>query len=709
MQHDRSSPTPGLLSDSFTLRPEWAAGAEIEDVGEQDQATDRERQLEALHEVAVASSGVLDPGELAHLVIERARDLLGGDEATLLWFDPSANGLRVIGDTFVRPFNRVIGVGEGTAGIAFETGQPVLVEDYPHWEHAVQDSLPRGLRSVIAVPLVVRTKPVGALTVSFNKPRQFVDDDVRLLLLFATQLAPALEAAHLHGQVVQIGEELKRASEAKSRFLASMSHELRTPLNAILGFSELLMDDTAGVYDAKKRQQFLEQIHRGGKRLLALINDVLDLSKIEAGQMELMPITFDLREAIESTIDSVRPLADRKSITLRVDVPAGSDLQADLEKVRQIVLNLVSNAIKFTPAGGNVSVTVSRGRRESVICVQDTGIGISPGDQSKLFVEFQQVGESRRGGQEGTGLGLALVKRLAELHGGRAWVESELGKGSRFYIALPHAGQPAVAASAPETGTHPLVMVVEDNDSAALLLSTNLTRAGYRVHVVKKGGSVLEQAIKLLPSAITLDILLPDTDGWEVLRSLKATPETRDIPVLVISVLDDRALGLALGADDYMVKPIQRETLLKFVARHGLDRSAHHRLKVLAVDDDPSSLSLIKETFEPEFSVVTAPGGAQALEAARSDRPDLVILDLMMPGMNGFEVAAALKADEKTLDIPILVSTAKDLSQSDKARLNGHVAAVLQKRGGASDLLAWLRSQKLVRAPAQGPEREAGA
>jgi len=242
-----------------------------------------------------------------------------------------------------------------------------------------------------------------------------------------------------------------------------------------------------------------------------------------------------------------------------------------------------------------------------------------------------------------------------------------------------------------------LVMVVEDNESAALLLATNLTRGGYRVEVVRNGRSVLEQAIKLKPSAITLDVVLPDIDGWEVLRALKATAATRDIPVLVISVLDDRALGLALGADDYMVKPIQREALLRFIERHGLDRGAEHKLTVLAVDDDPASLALIKETLEPEFIVATASGGEQALAAAREDLPDLVILDLMMPGMNGFEVAAALKADRKTLDIPILVSTAKELSRADKARLDAHVAAVVQKSAGPSDLLSWLHSQHMVR------------
>ncbi len=660
------------------------------DARETDQTTERERELQGLHEVAVASSGVLDPKALSNLVIQRARKLLHADEATLLWFDPAINGLRILGDTHVHPFPHPIKVGQGAAGLAFERAEPVLVDDYPNWEHAVKESLPRGVQGVMAVPLVVRGRAVGVLTVSFNKLRAFAPEDLRLLGLFATQVAPAMEAARLHDQVLRISDELKHASEAKSKFLASMSHELRTPLNAILGFSELLMDDTSGVYDSQKRMQFLEQIHRGGKHLLALINDVLDLSKIEAGQMELMPITFNIAEAVNAAVESVRPIADQKSIRLVVDVEGLSDFNADPDKFRQILLNLLSNAIKFTADGGRVSVSAEQRRREVVVGVADTGIGISQEDQAKLFMEFQQVGDRRRSGQQGTGLGLALVKRLAELHGGTAWVESEVGKGSRFYVSFAQAER--VAAPAP-AAFGPLVMVVEDNDSAALLLSTNLTRGGYRVEIVKLGTTALERAIALRPSAITLDIMLPDTDGWEVLRALKAHPDTRDIPVLVISVLDDRALGLAMGADDYMVKPIQRASLLKFVERHGLDRGMTRKLVLLAVDDDPTSLALLKETLEPEFEVVTVGSGEAALSAVRNNRPDLVILDLMMPGMNGFEVAAALKADKSTLDIPILVSTAKDLSRADKARLNGRVAAVLKKGDSSSELLAWLHSK----------------
>ena len=650
-----------------------------------DNRTRREQELEALHEVAVAASGLLDPAALAKLVVDQAKRLLAGSEATVLWWDPEVNGLRALADTYVVPFTRILGPGEGTAGMAFETREPVIVDDYPTWEHAVRDSIPRGLKSVVAMPLIVRTRPVGALTVSFNTTHRFTPEDLRLLSLLAVQVAPAIEAARMHDELLHVSDQLKSASEAKSRFLASMSHELRTPLNAIIGFSELLIDEPAAGYDQARRAQFLGQIHSGGKHLLELINDVLDLAKVEAGQMELARTVFPASELVSSVVATVRPLAARKSIALDATVAEDVQLNADAGKTRQILLNLLSNAIKFTPDGGRVTVRCETHRDHAVITVEDTGIGISKDDISKLFTEFQQVGQASSRAQEGTGLGLALVKKLVELHGGSVWVESELGRGSRFHVALPvHMKQISAPTNAP------LVMIVEDNESAAVLLGAVLTRAGYAVETVDRGRLALERAVAMHPAAITLDVILPDIDGWEVLRQLKASPETRDIPVAVVSVIDERALGVTLGADDYLVKPLHREALLSFMRRHGLKPRPDSRLKVLAVDDDEGSLELLRESLEPEFAVSALNVGAEALDVARREQPDFVILDLMMPGMNGFEVAAAMRTDPETRHIPILVSTAMDLGPEDKARLNGNVSAVMKKSGELEGLVAWL-------------------
>lgn len=676
----------------------WIVAA-VHDMTESRNAHER---MEALHEVAVSSSGLLDPSELGRLVVERTRGLLGGNDATLLWWDPVEGSLLILADTFARPFPRNVAIGEGTAGIAFERGEAVVVEDYAGWQHAVADSLARGMKSVVAVPLLVRDRPVGALTVSFTTPRRFQKEDLHLLTLLAAQVAPALEAARLHDTVLHISSELKDASEAKSRFLASMSHELRTPLNAIIGFSELLVNEPAGGYNQPRRVQFLDQIHKAGVHLLALINDILDLSKVEAGQMELRLTSFDLASTVNATVETVAPLVDQKKLNLQVESGEGIVLFADEGKFRQMLLNLLSNAIKFTAEGGQITVSARQLDEEVTVCVADSGIGITAHDQGRLFVEFQQLDQGAGRHEQGTGLGLALTKRLAELHGGRVWVESEFGSGSRFFFAMPvvTAGHESTNAAI-ETGQQPagpLVMVVEDQESAAAILSFTLKRAGYRVELVRNGREVLEKAIRLRPCAITLDILLPDPDGWDILRALKGSPETRDIPVVVVSILDDRSLGFALGADDYMVKPVAREALLKFMARHGIRGSVHERsVRILAVDDDPVTLLLLKETLEPQFTVLTASNGPSGIALARSERPDALILDLMLPGMSGFEVASTLKVDPATRQIPILILTAKDLTEADKARLNGYVSHVMQKGdAGTADLLKWLQGNSVA-------------
>ena len=686
------------LAPLSTDEGNWIVAA-VHDMTESRSAHER---MEALHEVAVSSSGLLDPSQLGRLVVDRTRGLLGGNDATLLWWDPIEGSLQILADTFARPFPRNVAIGEGTAGIAFERGEAVVVEDYGGWEHAVADSLARGLKSVVAVPLLVRDRPVGALTVSFTTPRRFQKEDLRLLTLLAAQVAPALEAARLHDTVLHISSELKDASEAKSRFLASMSHELRTPLNAIIGFSELLVNEPAGGYDQLRRVQFLDQIHKAGVHLLALINDILDLSKVEAGQMELRLTSFDLASTVNATVETVAPLVDQKKLNLQVESGQGIILFADEGKFRQMLLNLLSNAIKFTAEGGRITVSARQLDKEVIVCVADSGIGITAHDQGRLFAEFQQLDQGSGRHEQGTGLGLALTKRLAELHGGRVWVESVFGSGSRFFFAIPVVtSRPESANAEIETGQQPsgpLVMVVEDQESAAAILSFTLKRAGYRVELVRNGREVLEKAIQLRPRAITLDILLPDPDGWDILRALKGSPETRDIPVVVVSILDDRSLGFALGADDYMVKPVAREALLKFMARHGIAGSVHERsVRILAVDDDPVTLLLLKETLEPQFTLLTASNGPSGIALARSERPDALILDLMLPGMSGFEVASTLKVDPATRDIPILILTAKDLTEADKARLNGFVSHVMQKGdAGSADLLKWLQGNSIA-------------
>jgi signal transduction histidine kinase/ActR/RegA family two-component response regulator len=428
-----------------------------------------------------------------------------------------------------------------------------------------------------AVPLAISDRRTGMLTAFTRGERRLGEHDLRILTLLAAQTAPALEAARLHTELVRAHEELKGANEQlalasrhKSDFLANMSHELRTPLNAILGFSELVLDYGDRPIDPVKRTNYVRHINNSGKHLLNLINDILDLAKVEAGQMVMRPAPIDLAAVISSVRSTMEPLATKNGIELLADCPELLPLEADEDKVRQILLNLLSNAVKFTLEGGRVTVKAWREAGRLLVCVADTGIGIAKGDQERIFGEFQQLDTGGGPRRQGTGLGLALTRRLAELHGGRVWVESELGEGSRFYVELPAgmAHEQLVAAGQPAKGL--LVLLIEDDVGAAALLVDMLRREGYRTKVVRDGRRAAREAARLQPLAITLDVMLPGADGWEVLRVLKSSERTRHIPLVMVSVMDERSRGMALGADDYLVKPVDRAALLAAIDRFRL-------------------------------------------------------------------------------------------------------------------------------------------
>jgi signal transduction histidine kinase/CheY-like chemotaxis protein len=508
-------------------------------------------------------------------------------------------------------------------------------------------------------------------------------------------------------------EALKSASEAKSDFLASMSHELRTPLSAILGFSELMRQEPRDGESVTVPVDWIEHIHRGGEHLLTLINDVLDLAKVEAGRLDLRPEPFDLGAAVAESLNGLRPLGERKRLELIGSV-ADITVVADRGRFRQMLYNLLSNAIKYTPDGGSVRVEASEARGEVRISVVDTGVGIAPEDLGAVFEEFRQVGDPRER-QSGTGLGLALTRRLVEAHGGRVEVESERGKGSRFTLVLPAPEvMPAPATSAPETpepkrrrlGDGGDVLVIEDDPSAVRLLREYLEPAGYSVRIAAGAESGLSMAADQRPAAIVLDVLLPGVDGWEALRRLKADPALRDVPVIMLTVVDERDVGLALGAVDYLVKPIQRAALLASLARFApRPTSTGLPLRVLAIDDEPAALDLIRSTLEPAgFAVRGVTTGREALDLVNRERFDLIICDLVMPVLDGFDVIAALKADVRTAHIPIVVCTARDLTEGDKDRLNGQILGIATKgTDGRDGLRAWLdRAVKPVAAAAAG-------
>jgi signal transduction histidine kinase/DNA-binding response OmpR family regulator len=541
----------------------------------------------------------------------------------------------------------------------------------------------------------------------------FGADEVSRVQQFMTAVAAALDRAQLLDQLKDANSRLIEANKHKSVFLASMSHELRTPLNAILGFSELLIDAPGDQIAAPTKMRFLEQIHSSGKHLLGLINDILDLSKVEAGQMELRLQIVAVGDMIQQVMSTIEPLAGQKQIRVEADAGSAGEIQADPGKFKQMLLNLASNAIKFTPVGGSVTITAVRMTGVVEITFTDTGIGIAESDQGRIFHEFQQVDSGTGRQQTGTGLGLSLTQRFAKLHGGNVRVRSELGKGSAFTLQMPMVAaqgeQPRAAAGGGlarlrrnGTASLPLVLVVEDDPAAAELLSRQLDRAGYRTEVVSAGSEVLEKARALKPVAITLDVLLPDLDGWEVLNQLKNDEKTCTIPVIVISVVDNPELGIALGALDYFVKPVAAQDLIGRLGMFNLNGKAKSgEMRVLVVDDEAANREWLKEILEPAgFKIIEAPGGAEAIKLAKSRKPDLVLLDLMMPEVSGFDVVEAMRSDEATRQIPIMVLTAKELTEADKRNLNGQVSTIL-KRGstGASDVLVVLREVIAKRTP----------
>ena len=512
------------------------------------------------------------------------------------------------------------------------------------------------------------------------------------------------EARIVQEALLQAQAEAERANKAKSQFLASMSHELRTPLNAILGFSELLSDDTSDKFDKGTRRRFLDQIHTSGQHLLQLINDILDLSKVEAGQMELHLQSVELGELVQEVRASIEPLARSKAIVLNTESSRELSLIADSAKVKQMLLNLVSNAIKFTPSGGRIDIRVRRLESWVEIAVSDSGIGIAKEDLGRLFAEFQQLDAGPGRQQEGTGLGLALTKRFAELHGGQVIVESELGKGSTFTLRLPLQTPAPRVSRAPASVAplhvasidldRPLVLVVDDNPQAAEILSRHLEAGGFRTEVARTGSEALSMAGELKPVAITLDILLPEVDGWEVMSRLKADPATRDIPVVVVSVVDKPLLGRALGAFDYFVKPVDGKALLSRLSRYTFTTKVKSEpVQVLVVDDEKANLDMLEALLKPAgFGVLKAGSGQEGIDMARSEMPSLILLDLMMPGLSGFDVVEALRGEEATRSIPIMVLTAKTLTEDDKRALNGQVAAIFQRNSMAgAELTGWLQ------------------
>jgi len=526
-------------------------------------------------------------------------------------------------------------------------------------------------------------------------------------------------------ELAAANQRTQEANRAKSQFLANMSHELRTPLNSIIGFSEILTDKLAGRIEPRY-EKFLGNILSSGRHLLGLINDILDLSKIEAGKMELYfePVSLgDLVRGVESVMHSV---AAQRSIEIAIEMDEElPPVVVDAPRVKQILYNLLSNAVKFSGDGARVTLRARRlpddapplGRPSVALEVQDRGVGIRIDDQQAIFDEFRQIDGQTTRNMGGTGLGLALVKRFAEMHGGRVEVDSEPGQGSLFRVVLPldaeraerrASGEPvsfglpiAALESTLAPGDGPLVLVAEDDDAFFASLSADLAAAGYRVRRAEDGDEALRLVAAERPAAIVLDLVLPGRDGWDVLKRLKADPATAGIPVLIVSVVEDHELGVALGADDYFLKPLDRDRFfgrLRELAGAGGAR----RPKVLVIDDDPFVPEVLGiELEDAGYEILSALSGAEGLALAESRAPDVIVLDLVMDGMDGFRTAMELQSREATAAIPIVVFTSKELDADERRELAGRSSAVLSKapedRRRLLEVLAALEARRRTR------------
>ena len=642
--------------------------------------------------------------EILELGSQRLREVVDCPHVAISLADPK--GLRMVlvpESTTQVPASEPMQPAASPSAQAFRSRQTVIADlRSPGWDDVVvrwREEQSAG--PALAMPLVSGGDMLGVVTCvrrADQAPFTRKDQDRAELLL--PSLASAIRVSLLFQNVQEAGVKLELANRHKTVFLANMSHELRTPLNAILGFSQLMIDDKTSHIDAKTRLRFLDQINSGGQHLLGLINDILDLSKVEAGQMDLHLATTGLADSIAAVLTALQPLATKKAIRLINEATGHLTLVADPGKLKQMLLNLVSNGIKFTPSGGQVTITAHQDESMIEIAVSDTGIGMSEADLQLIFHEFRQLDQGADRQQEGTGLGLALTKRLAELHGGTVGVKSVEGSGSTFTLRLPAGPPGSTLETAPDVSlnaatdlTLPLVLVVEDNPQASELLARHLDGGGFRIEIARTGTEALTKARELKPAAITLDILLPEIDGWEVLARLKQEEATRDIPVVVVSVVDNPRLGRALGALDYFVKPVDRQTLLSRLGRYTFTSKVdQEEIRILLVDDEPANLDVLESILQPAgFTVLRASGGQEGVDMARANKPHLILLDLMMPIVTGFDVVAALRSDDSTRSIPIMVLTAKNLTDEDKRQLNGQVAAVFERNSLAgAELIGWL-------------------
>jgi signal transduction histidine kinase/DNA-binding response OmpR family regulator/HAMP domain-containing protein len=662
-------------------------------------------ELRALSEVGRAVSSTLDLETVLTIIVSHAVQITGTDGGAIYEYDTATDNfhLRATHQMDAELIEALRAhpprLGEGTVGQAAARRAPVQIadidEDAGYGERLQQLFRHLGFRARLAVPLIREDQIVGALVVRRRAPGTFSPELSDLLQTFATQSVVAIQNARLFREIEEQRRQLEIASRHKSQFLANMSHELRTPMNAIIGVGEMLLEDARDLERADEIEP-LERILRAARHLLALINDILDLSKIEAGKMDLHLEWIPVAALVADVVETVRPMAEANGN--RLDVQCAGDcatMRADPTRVRQALLNLASNAAKFT-SQGVVTVAASRvpedGGDVIVLRVSDSGIGMTPEQVGRLFQDFTQADASTTRRYGGTGLGLAISRRFCRMMGGDITVASEPGRGSTFTIRLPAVvdprspdllAQPAAGAAGPaaaDGGGH-AILVIDDDATVRDLMTRYLERERFTVVTAANGIEGLARARELHPAAITLDIMMPDLDGWAVLAALKGDPALADIPVVLVTIVDEKQRGYALGAVEYLVKPIDRERLVdRLTALCG--RPGH---VLLVEDDEPTRAAMRQALTAAGWKVDETAHGRAALAALAEAIPDAIVLDLVMPEMDGFEFVTQLRRRPEWRGIPVVVVTAMDLTEAERRRLNGAVERVIQKDARSGD------------------------
>ncbi|MDX1521440.1 MAG: response regulator, partial [Anaerolineae bacterium] len=534
----------------------------------------------------------------------------------------------------------------------------------------------------LAIPLQIGNELIGILDVHSAKSKAFTTDEISALVTLAAQISIATKNARAFREQQETAERLQEINKLKNQFLANMSHELRTPLNSIIGFSRVILKGIDGPLTELQKTD-LTSIHNSGQHLLSLINNILDLSKIEAGKMDLNFEKVELEPIIKGVMSTAVALVKDKPVTLHQDL--ADDLPiiwADPTRIRQVILNLISNACKFTDEG---SVTLEARRQENdiLIRVTDTGVGIPEDQLQSIFEEFTQVDASTTRKVGGTGLGLSISRHFIEMHHGQIWVESVENKGSTFSFTIPITKTETVTDDTEDIASEEIdekvIVAIDDDLTVIQLYERFLEPQGYKVVGITDGENVVERVKAHAPSGILLDVLMPKKDGWSLIRELKDDPETENIPVIICSIVSDKKKGFSLGAADYMTKPINENDLRKALSH--LENQQKSQIKVLVIDDQADDVLLIRRILEaqPNYSIIEANSGQQGLEMVPTENPDLIILDLSMPEIDGFSVVEALKNNDATRSIPIIIVSGKDLTLQEDEFLTGQVEALLQK------------------------------